>query len=409
MKNRYDRPAYTAILEKYRNGEHIKVLKGVRRCGKSTLLDLLIERLRAEGVPEQNLIRRRFDEFGMALDQTAETLQADLSDAFSSAHSGTVYVFLDEIQMVEGWEKVVRGLHTRADTDVYITGSNAYLLSSDLATYLAGRYAEIDVFPLSFKEYLDFSERTGLSLGSSEKAFARYLRYGGMPSLFALRDADEQDYARELSAIYDSVILSDVAQHLAIRDYALLSKLVAYVFSTSGNLFSVASITNYLRSAGIKTSVQTIDSYLYGLEEALIMYGAKQVGLQGRQLLRPLRKFYPVDTGLRNLSIGFALKDIGFQLENAVFMELMRRGYDVSIGAMGKAEVDFVAQRNDERLYIQVCDRLGDDAVMERELAPLQKIGDSFAKMVLTTDTLHAGTTPDGIRVMSLIDWLLDS
>ncbi len=234
------------------------------------------------------------------------------------------------------------------------------------------------------------------------------MRYGGMPTLFALRNDDEQDIARELSAIYDSVVMGDVARRFSIRDYALLSKLVAYVFSTSGNLLSVQNLVNYLKSNGEKTTFQTIDNYLYALQQALILLRATQAGLQGKKLLRPLQKFYVVDTGLRNLSIRFALRDVGYQLESIVYVELLRRGFSVSVGSLNSSEIDFVASRNDETLYIQVCENMGDDSVLERELVPLRNVHDGFPKVILTLDRLHIGVTSDGIKVKSLIEWLLE-
>lgn len=410
MKTRFERPRYQALLERYRDTEFIKVLKGIRRCGKSTLLDLFADGLRAQGVPERNLFRKRFDEFGLPLDLDAEDLQQEISEALEMADGAqTLYVFLDEVQMVPGWERVVRGLHTRSGVDVYLTGSNAYLLSSDLATLLAGRYVELDVYPLSFGEYLSFSAQSGRAASGRDELLSEYLRYGGMPSLFALKDPLEEDVARELSGIYNTVILNDVAQRFQIRDYALLEKLVTYVFSTSGNLFSVKSIVNYLRSSGVKASYETIDGYLYALEQALILHGVMQDGLQGKELLRPQRKFYPVDTGLRNLAIGFAMRDLGFQLENAVFVELLRRGYRVSVGVVGAAEVDFVARRRDERLYVQVSDALTAETTLERELSALRAVHDAYPKYLVTTDRLHVGTTEDGIRIVNVADWLLEA
>lgn len=410
MKTRFERPRYQALLERYRDTEFIKVLKGIRRCGKSTLLDLFADGLRAQGVPERNLFRRRFDEFGLPLNLNAEDLQEEIAKALAMADGAqTFYVFLDEVQMVPGWERVVRGLHTRPAVDVYITGSNAYLLSSDLATLLSGRYVELDVYPLSFREYRSFCAQAGRAALGKEELLSEYLRYGGMPSLFALKDPLEEDIARELSGIYNTVILNDVAQRFQIRDYSLLEKLVTYVFSTSGNLFSVKSIVNYLRSSGVKASYETIDGYLYALEQALILYGVMQDGLQGKELLRPQRKFYPVDTGLRNLAIGFAMRDVGFQLENAVFVELLRRGYRVSVGVVGAAEVDFVARRRDERLYVQVSDAPTAETTLARELSALRAVHDAYPKYLVTTDRLHVGTTEDGIRIVNVADWLLEA
>lgn len=409
MKDRFERPHYQSLLARYRDTEFIKVLKGVRRCGKSTLLDLFIDDLQKQGVPACNIFRKRFDEFGLPFDQTAEDLQNEIKEALSASdESQMFYVFLDEVQMVDGWERVVRGLHTRPSTDVYVTGSNAYLLSSELATLLSGRYIEVDVYPLSFKEYTDFRSQVKWQEASLDAQFADYVRYGGMPSLFALKYPLEEDIARELSGIYNTVILKDVAQRFEIRDYALLEKLVAYVFSTSGNLFSVKSIVNYLKSAGIRTSHETIDGYLYALEQALILFGVTQYGVQGKELLRPQRKYYPVDTGLRNLSIGFSLQDSGFQLENIVFVELLRRGFQVAVGALESGEIDFVARRRDDRRYFQVVDSLAADATFKRELAPLQAVHDAFPKYIITTDRLRVGTTKEGIRVVNILDWLIN-
>lgn len=409
MKDRFERPHYLSLLERYRDTEFIKVLRGVRRCGKSTLLDLFIDRIQSEGVSESNIYRRRFDEFGLPFDFDAAQLQEEIATALSASDAGqTFYVFLDEIQMIEGWERVVRGLHTHPQIDVYITGSNAFLLSSDLATLLSGRYIELDIFPLSFREYVDFRMQAEGVEPDHSAAFAQFLRYGGMPSLFALKTPNEEDISRELAGIYNTVILNDVAQRFKIRDYALLEKLVAYVFSTSGNLFSVTNIVNYLKSAGMKIAHETIDGYLYALEQALILYGVAQHGLQGKEILRPQKKYYPVDTGLRNLSIGFSVRDIGYQLEDIVYVELLRRGYRVSIGALESAEIDFVAQRRDERLYVQVTDSLAAEHTFERELSPLRAVDDAFPKLVVTTDQLRVGTTDDGVRIVNIVDWLLD-
>ncbi|WP_232050921.1 ATP-binding protein [Arabiibacter massiliensis] len=410
MNNRVPRPYYQQLLERYRDTEFVKVLTGVRRCGKSTLLDLFIEDLRDQGVPESNVFRKRFDEFGLPLNPTAEDLQAEIAVELAASDSSHMfYVVLDEVQMVPEWERVVRGLQTRSGVDVYLTGSNAYLLSSDLATLLAGRSVEIPVYPLSFCEYAEFSSRLReKASGNADALFAEYLRYGGMPSLFALKEPREEDIARELAGIFNSVIVNDVAQRYQIRDYALLERLVAYVFSTSGNLFSVKSIMNYLKSAGMKASYETIDGYLHALEQALILHGAPQVGVQGKQLLRPLRKFYPVDTGLRNLPGGFSGRDVGFQLENVVYLELLRRGFKVSVGALERGEVDFVAQKRDMRRYIQVVDSLADPATYERELEPLRSLEDAFPRIVLTSDRLRVGTTEEGIRIVNVVDWLRD-
>ena len=406
---RIDRPRYQRILDSLRDTEPVKVLQGVRRCGKSTILAAFRDRLLADGVAPQNIFYRRFDEFGLPLELSAESLVSDLQTAFEAADpTVTMYVFLDEIQEVEGWERVVRRLHTRPGTDVYITGSNAHILSSDLATLLSGRQASVMVHPLSFEEYLAFRKAFDMD-GSEEAAFADYLRFGGMPSLFTLRDRSIESISRELSSIMDTVVLNDVARRLKLRDVALLQRLITYLFATAGNLFSTNKVVGALTSARRKTSSETIDNYIDALEKAYVISETSQTGLQGKQLLAPQRKFYPVDQGLRNLVTHFSAEDTGFQLENVVHNELVRRGYAVEVGTLKAGEVDFVARRNDEVVYVQVCATMLDPATRERELKPLRAITDAFPRRVITLDRFGLGTTEDGIQVVNAIDWLLGS
>lgn len=401
------RPRYLDLLRRYRDTESVKVLSGVRRCGKSTLLRLWKQELLDSGVPENHIYLRRFDDFSLPLDLNAQWLQADLQQAFDAADPNKpFYVLLDEVQDVTGWEKIVRGLHTSPGVDVYLTGSNAYVLSGDLATRLSGRYVILEIYPLSFQEYLDFVTTSQETARSEEALFADYLRFGGMPGLFQLPGLDTETVTRELTTIFDSVILRDVAARLQVRELNVLEKLVRYVFSTSGSLFSTRSIVNTLKSSGYRVSGVTLDSYLDALSRALLIYPVEQMGLRGKEILRPLRKFYPVDTGLRNLTTGFAPTDVGYQLENLVYLELRRRGFTVSVGALPKGEVDFVAEKNGERVYFQVADDASNEKVMTRELTPLQAIEDAFPKLLLTTDYLHTGIRPDGIRVLHVIDWL---
>ncbi|PJM79905.1 AAA+ family ATPase [Bifidobacterium scaligerum] len=414
VKVLYPRPKYQSLLERYRDVDQIKVLRGVRRCGKSAILTMYMRHLVADGVRSENIFYKRFDEFGMSAMQTVDGLTKELTEAMdASDRQSMFYVFLDEIQEVPEWEHVVRGLHTKDGVDVTITGSNAHFLSSDLATLLAGRYVPIDVYPLSFREYVDFLTASSGQSGSVDEAFATYLRFGGMPGLFSLKEQDEDDVTRELSAVFDTVILNDVAKRLGIRDLPLLERLVTYLFSTSGNLFSTRKVTGALKSAGYRVSQDTIENYIDALERAYILNGLSQSGLKGKELLNPLRKFYPVDTGLRNLTTNFAVEDLGFQLENVVANELLRRGNQVSVGAVpiepsGTTEIDFVATNHQHRAYYQVTQSLIDEQVFEREIAPLRAVGDSFPKTVLTYDHARGGITSDGIQIVSIPDWLLE-
>lgn len=402
------RPYYQKLFESYRDTEQVKILQGIRRCGKSTIMEQCRDSLINSGVQLENIYYRRFDSLDMPLTFTADNLLSEIVQAYSESEKDSMfYVFLDGIQEVDGWEKIVRKLHTERNIDVYITGSNAHLLSSDLATLLSGRCIVFDVFPLSFIEYADFVYAYDSTSNSSrEELFAQYMRYGGMPSLFSLAERAEDFIARELSSLIDTVLLNDVARHLDIRDIALLKRLVVYLFSTSGNLFSTRKVVGALVSSGKKTSSETVNGYINALEDAFALYGIEQAGIAGKQIINPLRKFYPVDTGLRNLSTRFSLENSGFMLENIVCIELLRRGYHVNVGSTGRAEVDFVATKGDSRVYIQVTQTMLDQAVYERELAPLQVINDSFPKLVLTLDWFAVGVTQEGIRIENVIDWL---
>lgn len=403
------RPRYDAVLDSSIDSPAIKVLSGVRRCGKSTLLLMLAQRLRAKGVPPQNILYRKLDSFDTPLAPDAAWLEGQILEALSQRDPAQpFFLFLDEVQEVAGWEKVLRRAHTERVASIFLTGSNAFLLSSDLATYLSGRYVEIPVFPLSFEEYLAFSGATG-NEQSAEALLARYIRYGGMPSLFEMGAFDQDRIYRELTAIHDTVILNDVARRFELRDADLLEKLVRYVYATSGNLFSSRKIADALTSAGRKTNVTTVDAYLNALERAFLLMPCEQVGIGGKQVLRPLRKLYAPDTGLRNREIGFATRDLGFQLESVVFCELVRRGYDVQIGANKTGEIDFVATRRDEKLYIQVSDTITSEETLKREEASLLSINNAFPKIILTRDALTWGITPEGIRIQGFAEWLLEN
>lgn len=406
------RPHYERLVMRHFETPLIKVLTGVRRCGKSSLLKLIAEEARRRGANERNIITVRMDEFGMPLHPTSDWLAHRISERLEQADpEQTAYVFLDEIQDVPDWERVVRQLETRERTDVYITGSNAYLLSTELSTLLAGRTVEITVNPLSFGEFLNFKQRNGIGIGSANDSLGEYLRFGGMPGQFGLAERTSETMTAFLEGIFDSVLLNDVAKRSNISDISLLEKLVAYLFGASGSLFSTKKIADTLCSIGRKTSQRTIESYIHALKNALILKEVPQFGLKGKAVLNPKRKFYAVDMGLRNYAAGFPTEDIGFQLENVVCNELTKRGFDVTVGALpNKREIDFIAQTNDgERHYYQVSQSLVDDQVYERELAPLLQIADSFPKTVLTLDGFRCGITEDGIRIVKLTDWLLET
>lgn len=399
------RDKLTDTLRSHRNTQEIKVLTGVRRCGKSTLLEHYAQSLLDDGVPASNIFTRRFDSFDTPIGYSATDLHADLMQATQEARPGPFYVFLDEIQDVPGWEEVVRRLHSREDTDVYITGSNAQLLSGELATHLTGRYITIPVYPLSFDEYQRHHRAPGTT-DSTDQLFSKYMMFGGMPGLFVTGQPDQDKATEILTSIYESIVMKDVAGRYGIRDIATLEKLSRYLFSTSGNLFSVNKVANTLASAGANASYATVDNQISALERSFIVYSAQQERMRGKELLRPQRKFYPVDNGFRNLATGFNGSDRGAQLEGIVFMELQRRGYDVTIGSLPDGEIDFIAKRGNDKQYIQVTLNMTEEQTRERELAPLRRLGDAFPRTVLTLDWHSEGMTDEGIHITNVMDWL---
>ena len=399
------RDKLTNTLRSHRDTPEIKVLTGVRRCGKSTLLEHYAQSLLDDGVPASNIFTRRFDSFDTPIGYSATDLHADLMQATQESRPGPFYVFLDEIQDVPGWEEVVRRLHSRDDTDVYITGSNARLLSGELATHLTGRYITIPVYPLSFDEYQRHHRAQGTT-DSTDQLFSKYMMFGGMPGLFVTGQPDQDRATEILTSIYESIVLKDVAGRYGIRDIATLEKLSRYLFSTSGNLFSVNNVANTLASAGANASYATVDNQISALERSFIVYSAQQERMRGKELLRPQRKFYPVDNGFRNLATGFNGSDRGAQLEGIVFMELQRRGYDVTIGSLPDGEIDFIAKRGNNKQYIQVTLNMTEEQTRERELAPLRRLGDAFPRTVLTLDWHSEGMTDEGIHITNVMDWL---
>lgn len=401
------RPRYERALREHAGDGMVKVVTGVRRCGKSSLLGNLAGELEGELGPG-NVFYRRMDQFDVPLYPTAEWLQDEVAEALRQADDDRPFcVLLDEVQEVRDWEKVVRRLQARQGTDVYLTGSNAHVLSSDLATLLGGRYVQLPVLPLSFSEYLDFAEASSLVFEGVDAAFSEYVRYGGMPAQFVMTRRDERAVSELLQSVYETVILNDVALRVGIGDLDLLAKLVRFVFSTSGCLFSTRSVVNSLASEGRKTTVDTVDNYLRALEEAYIVSECEQMGLVGRKVLRPLRKYYPADTGLRNLMTRFSPSDFGAQLECVVYNELVRRGLDVKVGSLRAGEVDFVAEGLGGMAYYQVSETLRGDETFSREVRPLEAVQNAFPKVVLTLDRFRTGTTDSGVQVMSLVDWLL--
>lgn len=397
------RPLYLQKLISYKDKPAIKVITGIRRCGKSSILDSFIDYLKDNGIASDHIIKMNFEDLiydDMDYKKLNQTILNKLPD-----DKQKVYIILDEIQRISSWEKVVNSLHLNPLLDLYLTGSNAYLLSSELSTFLSGRYVEIKMLPLSFKEFLtfyDFPADTPM-----DKKFANYMKFGGMP---ALKDYnfDEKQSRETLDSIYNTVIVKDVLSRNEIKDVAILEKLTRFMADNIGNMTSINKITNYLVSEKSLSSPNNklIEAYTTSLENAFIFYPVKRYDIKGKEFLKSLNKYYIVDSGLRTYLLG-RVRDTGRILENIVYFELLRRGYNVSIGKIGDMEIDFIATRGEEKVYIQVSDEITDAQTRERELASLQVIRDNFEKIVLTMDYLHTGITEDGIKVLNLIDWLL--
>ena len=398
------RPLYLQKLISYKDKPAIKVITGIRRCGKSSILDSFIDYLKDNGIASDHIIKMNFEDLiydDMDYKKLNQTILNKLPD-----DKQKVYIILDEIQRISSWEKVVNSLHLNPLLDLYLTGSNAYLLSSELSTFLSGRYVEIKMLPLSFKEFLtfyDFPADTPM-----DKKFANYMKFGGMP---ALKDYnfDEKQSRETLDSIYNTVIVKDVLSRNEIKDVSVLERLTRFMADNIGNMTSINKITNYLVSEKSLSSPNNklIEAYTTSLENAFIFYPVKRYDIKGKDFLKSLNKYYIVDSGLRTYLLG-RVRDTGRILENIVYFELLRRGYNVAIGKIGDMEIDFIATRGEEKVYIQVSDEITDAKTRERELASLQAIRDNFEKIVLTMDYLHTGTTEDGIKVVHLLDWLLE-
>lgn len=401
------RKEYLNKLIQWKDEQVIKVVTGIRRCGKSTLLMQYQEYLKTAGIGVDQIIAVNFEEleyedlcdYRKLYEYIKEKLLPDK----------TTYIFLDEIQKVPDFEKAVDSLYAKPNTDIYITGSNAYMLSGDLATLLTGRYVEISMLPLSFKEYWE------LAGSERESAFADYMKYGGMPFVAAMEKADDKIDAY-LEGIYNTVIIRDIEDRQKrkekntdkrkITDIALLKSIAKYLGSVVGSSLSVRGITNYLVSNGRKISPNTVNDYIEALTESFIFYPAERFDIIGKQILKANKKYYMVDLGIRNHILPRREYDLGFSIENIVYFELLRRGYKVTIGKYQEAEVDFVAQKQGMLSYIQVTADMTVKSTFDREMKPLYAIRDNYEKTVLTLDKLTTGNY-DGIRVIYLLDWLI--
>ena len=400
------RKEYLEKLISWKDEQVIKVVTGIRRCGKSTLLLQYQDYLKQHDILEEQILAINFEELEYEELLDYRKLYQYIKDKMCAGK--TTYIFLDEIQKVESFEKVVDSLYVKADTDLYITGSNAYLLSGDLATFLSGRYVEISMLPLSFSEYLELVQK------DKDNAFAEYMRYGSLPFVAAMDKIDEK-VDTYLEGIYNTVIVKDIEdrqkrqesdpQKRKITDITLLKTIARYLASVIGSPVSIRSITDYLTSNGRKISPNTVNDYVESLTESFIFYPAERFDIAGKQLLKANKKYYIADLGIRNHILPKRSYDLGFSIENIVFFELLRRGFKVMVGKYQNTEVDFVAQKQGVLTYIQVTADMTVKETFDREMKPLCRIQDNYEKIVLTLDKLSPGNY-NGIKVIYLMDFL---
>ena len=394
-----NRPNYMDWLDRWRDKDVIKVVTGLRRCGKSSVLELYRRRLREGGVSDANILSINFESLDEEYPLVARELYRYITQRLTS---GTNYVFLDEVQHVEDFERVVDGLAVRDDIDLYVTGSNAYFLSGELATLLTGRYVELRMLPFSFAEYRAARPEDK----SVDDAFNRYLTFGGMPFVATLDDA--QAIADYLGGVFSTIVLEDIARRHPRIDMRAFRDLAAFVADNVGNISSRKRIAAGLSAAGTRVTAGTVGSYLDALMENYLVFKAERYDLKGREYLDTLEKYYLGDLGFRFWLLGKSQGDLGHRLENIVYLELLRKYRRVSVGKQDTAEVDFVAMGDDGPHYVQVSQSILDEGTRERELTPLRKITDNYPKTVLTLDRVGVGDY-DGIRHANVADWMLDA
>lgn len=396
------RKEYLENLKALKDKQIIKVISGVRRCGKSTLFELYINYLKQIGAEDRQIISINLEDLENYNLLDYQALYSYIKEKLVSGK--TNYIFIDEVQKCAGFEKAVDSLFIKKNCDVYITGSNAYLLSGELATLLSGRYIEIDMLPFSFKEYYEATKESGKN---KQELFDTYLKYGSFPYVAYLEN-NEKIINQYIEGVYNTILIKDVATREKINDITVLENILKTVASSIGSPISIKKISDTLASGGRKISPNTVESYLRALTDSYILYNAARYDIKGRQFLKTLGKYYFVDTGIRNHIISQSARDLGHLLENVVYLELLRRKNRVNIGKLSEKEVDFVATNMNEVEYYQVCASVIDEKTLERELAPLREIKDNYPKILLTLDNIGNGANYEGIRQINVIDWLLD-
>ena len=399
-----NRPMYVDKIMAYTDTPFVKVLTGVRRCGKSTILKMIMEKLHNErGIPKEQTISYHFDSMEYE-DMTAKQMYAELKSRLCD--KGRTYFFLDEIQEITNWERVVNSLSSDFDADIYVTGSNSRMMSSEISTYLTGRYVTFHIYTLSFSEYLDFKSHYA-SLGDCRMELADYIRFGGFPATY-LQNYSQDEIYTIVKDIYNSTIFSDIVRRNQVRKIDQLERVVKYVFNNVGNTFSAKSVSDYLKAEHRTLDNETVYSYLDKLEKAHLLHRCSRYDLRGREILKTQEKFYLADTALRYSVLGYNADTVASSLENVVYLELCRRGYTVYIGKTDDGEVDFVAIRQNEKIYIHVTERIHSEKTEKREYERLLEIRDNYPKYVLRTDEF-AGGNYEGIKTMHVADFLLSA
>lgn len=397
-----ERPLYLDKIMPFVDTPFVKILTGVRRCGKSTILKMIIKKLKEEKhVDDEQILNYRFDSMEYE-DMTTKELYLELKSKI--LQSKKTYLFLDEIQEIEGWEKVVNTLASDFDVDIYITGSNSRMMSSEISTYLTGRYITFHIYTLSFEEYLTF-KKSYTTLKDLKQEFSQYVQLGGFPATH-LQDYSQDEVYTIVKDIYNSTIFSDIVRRNQVKKIDQLERVVKYTFNNIGNTFSAKSISNYFKSEQRKIDNETVCSYLEKLQKAYILHKCSRYDLQGKDILKTQEKFYLADVSLRYSVLGYTVDGVASSLENIVYLELKRRGYDVYIGKIKDKEIDFVATKQNEKIYVQVTQEIKSEKTQKGEYEQLLEIRDNYPKYVVMADDF-AGGNYEGIKTMNIVDFLL--
>ena len=395
------RENYVKKIMAFTDTPFVKVLTGVRRCGKSTIIQMIMDELRKKGIRDERIVSYRFDSMeydGMTAKQLYEMIKAKLHDTEKT------YLFLDEVQEISSWEKAVNSINSDFNVDIYVTGSNSRMMSSEIATYLTGRYVSFRIFTLSFEEYLTFKKQYG-EVEDIHKELVNYIKYGGFPAIH-LQEYPLDNAYTIVRDIYNSTIFSDIVKRNQVRKVDQLERVVKFVFDNVGKTFSAKSISDYIKSEHRTIDNETVYNYLEKLESAYILHRCSRYDVQGKELLKTQEKFYLADSSFKYSVLGYNDRSVVAMLENVVYLELLRRGYEVCIGKTPNGEIDFIATRQNDKLYIQITKEIKSDKTEKREYDRLLEIGDNYPKYLLTTDDF-AGGNYQGIKTMHVADFLL--